>query len=327
MTTVLHRNLGDQFLDSDGVPLNGYKLYYYQSNTTNLQDTYSEQTGITANLNPITLNSSGRLPVPVFLGSTYDYTETLTDANGVVVSPWPFNGIPKAVAASNPITGFERLYQPWYLVNTSNSPLTLGAATSGNAYECDASGGALTINLPSAAAVTSGTGYVFKKTDGTANAVAVVPSGSDTIDGLNSTMYLAMKNVCVGIISDGAQWLASLFAAYPHMLAGQSQAVSASSSTLNIDLSRGWHVRLALGATVTTFTVSNHPAAGIICRLTIDITSSGAYNITDWPGTTTWPGGYAPTITSGAGNLDTIILTSADGGTNFRGFVAGQDFS
>lgn len=325
MTTTLYRKVGEQFLDSNGVPLAGYKLWYYQSGTTNLQDTYSEQTGVTANTNPITLNSAGRIPSAVFLGSTADYKETLKDANGVTITPWPFDGIPKAVAASNPQTGYERLYQPWYLINTT--PLTLGAATSGNAYKCDATSTALTVNLPSAASVTAGTGYVFKKMDSSSNLVSIVPNGSDTIDGLNSALYLGMPYESIGFTSDGANWLTSLFSSAPFMLSGQLQSVTASSSTLAIDLNKGWHIVLTLSATVTAFTFTNHPGSRVSARITLEIASTGAYNITDWPGTTTWPGGAAPTITSGSGKKDTIILASGDGGTNFRGYVAGQDFA
>ena len=108
-------------------------------------------------------------------------------------------------------------------------------------------------------------------------------------------------------------------------LAMTRQAVSTASSTLNIDLSSGWHVSLSLGHTITTFTVSNAPASGTLLKLTLDITSSGTFDISDYPGTVIWVGGSAPTITDTG--VDTIILTSVDGGSNWRGYVGGQDFS
>jgi hypothetical protein len=84
-------------------------------------------------------------------------------------------------------------------------------------------------------------------------------------------------------------------------------------------------VSLSLGHTITTFNVSNAPASGQLGKLTLDITSSGSFVISDWPGTVIWPGGVAPTITDTG--VDTIILTTVDGGTNWRGYIAGQDFS
>lgn len=109
-------------------------------------------------------------------------------------------------------------------------------------------------------------------------------------------------------------------------LAQTSQTVVASGATLTIDMNLGWCVALTLSANVTTFNVLNWPTSTILGRLILDITSNGAFNITGWPGLTIWPAGSAPTITSGAGKKDTIILTSA-GGSNFRGFIGAQNMS
>jgi hypothetical protein len=232
--------------------------------------------------------------------------------------------------AANPVTGFERLYQPWVLVDTSNSPLTLVGTATGNAYECDCTLGNLTVYLPAISGCQTGTGFTFKKIDASSHTVTVVPNGTETIDGVNASVVIGAQSMAVGVTNDSAQWLATLFAAMPYMLAGQSQAVTANSGTLTIDMRLGWHVRLSLTHNVdTAFTVTHWPAAGSVGRLTLDITNGGSYNITHWPGSTgtVWSGGVAPTITSGSSKLDTIILTSADGGAVIRGFVASQNMS
>ena len=101
------------------------------------------------------------------------------------------------------------------------------------------------------------------------------------------------------------------------------QAVTANSTSLAIDASQGTDIALTLSSNVSVaFTVSNWPAAGIFGRMILEIASTGAYNITAWPGTTIWNAGVAPTMTSSG--KDTIILTSNDGGVNFRGYVAAQ---
>ena len=79
------------------------------------------------------------------------------------------------------------------------------------------------------------------------------------------------------------------------------QAVTASSATLSINQSRGENVALSLGATVTSFSVTNWPASGVTGKLRLVIASTGAFNITGWPAGTIWPGGTAPTITSRLG--------------------------
>jgi hypothetical protein len=106
-----------------------------------------------------------------------------------------------------------------------------------------------------------------------------------------------------------------------------SQNITASSSTVNIDMSQGWAVELTLSANVTSITVSNWPPSGIMGKVLLDVTSTGAFTITGWPGTTYWAGGSPPTMTSGNGSKDTFGLTSPQGGTVFRGYVASQNLS
>lgn len=68
----------------------------------------------------------------------------------------------------------------------------------------NATSGAKTITLPSAATVT-GKQLKIKKTDASANAVTVTPSGSQKIDGA-ANYSLATQNKLVCIVSDGSNW-------------------------------------------------------------------------------------------------------------------------
>jgi hypothetical protein len=107
-----------------------------------------------------------------------------------------------------------------------------------------------------------------------------------------------------------------------------AQAVSTSGTSLAIDRSLGEIVNLALGHNISAaFTVSNWGGTGFLSRLVLVITSSGAFNITAWPSGTIWAGGAAPTITSGAGKKDIIILTTFDGGTTIYGSIVGQNYA
>jgi len=51
-----------QFFDNNGDPLSGGLLYSYASGTTTPLATYTSSTGLTANTNPIVLDSAGRVP-------------------------------------------------------------------------------------------------------------------------------------------------------------------------------------------------------------------------------------------------------------------------
>jgi hypothetical protein len=183
------------------------------------------------------------------------------------------------------------------------------------------------VNLPAATAVQEGTGFTFKKIDTTANQIIVTPNGTDNIDGANLPLYIGVKGMAVGITSDGASWQASIFAAIPFMLAAQSQSVATSSSTLSIDMSKGWIVALTLNHTITTFNITNWPASGTMGKLQLDITNGGAFNIGTWPSATVWFEGAVPTVTSGSGKKDTYVITSTNGGTNKRGYVVSVNMS
>jgi hypothetical protein len=70
----------------------------------------------------------------------------------------------------------------------ANSPYTITNGQAGTMFEVDCTGGAVTINLPSIAALTlSGAWSIgIKKTDASANAITVARNGTDTIDGNTS---------------------------------------------------------------------------------------------------------------------------------------------
>lgn len=70
-----------QFLDDNGDPLSGGKLYSYEAGTTTPKDTYTNAGGGTANANPVVLDSSGR--ATVFLSGAYKFR--LEDADGNLI--------------------------------------------------------------------------------------------------------------------------------------------------------------------------------------------------------------------------------------------------
>jgi hypothetical protein len=74
---------GFQFLSSTtpNVPLAGGYIYTYQAGSTTPLNTYTDNTGATANTNPIVLGTDGRPPNEIWLTSGYSYKFVLTDAN------------------------------------------------------------------------------------------------------------------------------------------------------------------------------------------------------------------------------------------------------
>jgi hypothetical protein len=76
---------GWQFFDNSGVPLSGGLLYTYAAGTTTPQTTYTSNTGLTANTNPIVLNSAGRPPSQIWVTSGISYKFVLTTSTSVLL--------------------------------------------------------------------------------------------------------------------------------------------------------------------------------------------------------------------------------------------------
>jgi hypothetical protein len=101
--------------------------------------------------------------------------------------------------------------------------------------------------------------------------------------------------------------------------------VAASGATA-LNWSNGDVQKITLNANAT-ISVSGWPATGILGKLTLDILNTGAFNITGWPSGTKWSAGVVPTISSGAGKQDVIVLMTLDGGATVLATVAGQNYS
>lgn len=98
---------------------------------------------------------------------------------------------------------------------------------------------------------------------------------------------------------------------------GTKQAVAASS----IDVSTG-NVFTKTISGVTTFTVANVPASGVLCCFVLDLINGGSSAITWWAGVK-WPGGAAPSFT--ASGRDVVGFLTHDGGTTWTGVLLGRD--
>src|SRR5271166_2016050 len=109
------------------------------------------------------------------------------------------------------------------------------------------------------------------------------------------------------LVWNGAAWLNTSKVDLP------AGSLITSTGTVALDRNNGEVQRLSLTGN-TTLTVANWPAANQMGRLVLEVQNTGAFNIT-WPTGTKWPGGAAPTVTSGSGKRDLFVLMTFDGGT------------
>lgn len=75
-------NAFQQYLDANGDPLGGGKLYFYETGTTTEATTYSDSAMTTANANPVILDADGRQPDVFFDGNLKC---VLTDSDDVTI--------------------------------------------------------------------------------------------------------------------------------------------------------------------------------------------------------------------------------------------------
>lgn len=79
---------GAQLLDNSGNVLSGGKIYTYLAGTTTPAVTYTSSTGLTANSNPIILNSAGRVPYEIWFTRNIQYKFVLKDSNDVLIGTY-----------------------------------------------------------------------------------------------------------------------------------------------------------------------------------------------------------------------------------------------
>lgn len=116
-----------QWIDANGNPRSGYKLFTYEAGTSSKKTTYTDDTGAVPHANPIILDSSGMCPAGVF-GTSGAYKLVLalpTDSDPPVSPVWTRDGIAgiNDVAAGAPEEWVISLLTPTYIGATSFSVL------------------------------------------------------------------------------------------------------------------------------------------------------------------------------------------------------------
>ena len=110
---------GAQFSDSNGAPLSGGLIYTYAAGTTTNAVTYTSNTGLTNNTNPIVLDSAGRTPAEIWLTGGSFYKFVLKDS--ALVQIGSYDNIP----AVNDVTTVNNLLT----VTGTNTLTALGVPT------------------------------------------------------------------------------------------------------------------------------------------------------------------------------------------------------
>lgn len=104
-----------------------------------------------------------------------------------------------------------------------------------------------------------------------------------------------------------------------------STATSTASTTLNLTNGNVFNITLAVATTTFTFSgATSGKACSFGLYLTQDSTGSRAVT---WPASVKWAGGTAPTLSTGASDVDILVFETINGGTTWFGSLVGTNFS
>ena len=104
-------------------------------------------------------------------------------------------------------------------------------------------------------------------------------------------------------------------------------APTISSGTLVLDLNSSNFFEVSLNANITTLTISNaNSTANTVSGFTLLFTADGTVRAVTWPASVIWSGSIAPTMTGTNGKKDFYSFISPNNGTNWYGFVGGQNY-
>lgn len=186
MSTRLLPNLKQRYLDHNGQPLAGGKVYSYIASTVTPAATYTDQSGSTPNTNPVILDANGEANIWVAAGS---FKFVLTDANDVV--QWTTDSVTSASATGG---------------SDASAAAASADAASTSAAAAAASAAAAAAVIPSQTGNankvlrTNGTSTSWALVDLTANVSGVLPIANG---GTGQTTQQASMDALAGTQSSG----------------------------------------------------------------------------------------------------------------------------
>jgi hypothetical protein len=96
----------------------------------------------------------------------------------------------------------------------------------------------------------------------------------------------------------------------------------ASSGAVAIDCDLGDYFTLALAGNVTAITFNNLPAAGKAVSLMVKITQDATARTVVWPASFRWAAGSVPAVSTGAGSVDVLAISTFDQGATWQATLA-----
>lgn len=196
MTAMLFTLPKQRLFDANANPLNGGKIYIYDTGTTTPKTTYTDRARTIAHTHPIVADADGYV-APVYPPDG-TYKISVADADDVV--QWTADDQQGPLDLSGFSTSGSGVTEPVTYVTTTHSQ---AATDYGKIWACDTTGGSFDFNVPSAVSK-AGEQFTILNT-GTANFVTVKQYSAELLDGGSTiAVYPGEK---LRLVSDGAQLL------------------------------------------------------------------------------------------------------------------------
>lgn len=193
-----------QFIDKNGKPLVGGRIYTYEAGTSTPKSTWEDQQKITLNDWPATLDDAGRAPVwidgayKVIITDKND-VEIYTADNVISYSDTDFTGLTATVDDLNTTGAIAEVF------SSGQSPTLTDRS---KVFLMDASSSSQNFNLPSITSLADAEDkyrITVKKIDKSNNYVDVNPNAPQKIDG-RDRYRLYDYNDFIELIPDGSNW-------------------------------------------------------------------------------------------------------------------------
>ena len=204
-------------------------------------------------------------------------------------------------------------------------------AATGNAVIVGASGGDTNIDID---ITPKGTGEVNIAAGNLNYAGTAVTATGAELNKLSGVTATATEINYLDITTLGASEASKVLTANASGIVTFNKAITeetvalTSGTGVTLDISQGSVFTITLAHNIGTFTWSN-PASGTdVSAFVLKVTQDGTGNRTiAFPASVDFAGGTAPTLSTGAGDVDVFVFFTVNAGTTYYGFTAGLDMS
>ena len=178
---------GVTFLGNTGLPLAGGLLYTYQAGSSTPLATYTDNSGLVPNANPIVLGTDGKTPSEIWLTYGYNYKFVLKDSAGTLINTYD-----NIYGILGTIPAVASAFTAGMIMLWSGS---IGSIPSGWTL-CNGSNGAP--DLRNRFVIAAGDAYSVAQTGGSADAVVVSHTHTATVTDPGHVHTLGAANTIGG---------------------------------------------------------------------------------------------------------------------------------